>query len=200
MRREEFAAARQVLEQVMRSGNSDGRERAEARQTLQMLNDYAEQVAQIKAMGGRIQHGGDADAEAAEDARPALRRRGGASADTQAAREEPPPEAFKPRIKRRAGGQQVRGVLTEIKCVGGASVVVHVQAPDKLYKFHADEFNRVELVAYVPDMAGTSLTCGPVKHEMLVILTYRPAAQPHAKYDGEIIAVDLITKDIEVEP
>ncbi len=187
MRREEFAAARNVLEQIMHSSNASGPEQAEARMTLQVVNNYAEQLAQIKAMGGNVQRRPAPDDDTDE-------------ATGTTTEQSLPPEALKPRLKRRAEGEQVRGVLTKIECVGGASVVLQVQTAAKLYKFHADQFDRVQLVAYVPDMAGTSITCGPFKQEMHVVLTYRAPTQPRPKYDGEIIAVDLITKDMEVEP
>lgn len=195
MRRQQFDAARNTLQQVLRSPNADGQLRAQTRSLLQAVDNYAEQLARIKAYNAQV--------EAQRATRPTLRRRDEtetAAAATNA--EQPlPPEAFKPRIKRRTDGEQVRGVLTKIECAGGESVVFYVQAADRLYKFHADKFDRVELVAYVPDMGDTSITCGPLKKELYVVLTFRPAAtQPRAKYDGEAIAVDLITKDTEVEP
>jgi hypothetical protein len=110
-----------------------------------------------------------------------------------------PPDVFKLRVPRRAAGPFVRGRLTEIECAGGASVVFHVQTEGRLYKFHADEFRRVRLTAYVPGWAGTSITCGPIQRELQAVLTYRPATQPHARYDGEALAVELVTPEMEVE-
>src|SRR5205823_13880553 len=110
----------------------------------------------------------------------------------QATDDAPPPDVFKLRVPRRAQGPFVRGLLTEIECAGGASVVFHIQAADRLYKFHADEFRRVRLTAYVPGWAGTSITCGPINKQLYAVLTYRPAAQPHARYDGEALAVELV--------
>ena len=195
LHREQFDAARNTLQQVLRSPNADGQTRAAARAVLQELDSYAEQLARIKAY--------NAQSEARRNERPTLHRRD----ETDAAAAPPtgadvplPPDAFKPRIKRRTDGEQVRGVLTKIECLGGQSVVFYVQAGERLYKFHADQFDRVELVAYVPDMGGTSISCGAMKKDLYVVLTFHPAAQPHAKYDGEAIAVDLITKDMEVEP
>ena len=196
LRREQFDAARNTIQQVLRSPNADGQTRAAARSVLREVDSYAEQLARIKAYNEQR--------EAQRNERPTLHRRDetNESAAPPAGADVPlPPEAFKPRIKKRTDGEQVRGVLTKIECSGGESVVFYVQAADRLYKFHADKFDRVELVAYVPDMGGTSISCGPLKQELYVVLTFRPAAPPsRAKYDGEAIAVDLITKDMEVEP
>ncbi|MFL6210118.1 MAG: tetratricopeptide repeat protein [Pyrinomonadaceae bacterium] len=194
LRRQQFDAARNILQQVMRSPNADGQMRAAARNIAQAVDSYAEQLARIKAYNAQV--------ETQRTERPMLHRRGETDSNAPTGADVPlPPEAFKPRIKRRTDGEQVRGVLTKIECVGGESVVFYVQAADRLYKFHADKFDRVELVAYVPDMGNTSISCGPLKKELYVVLTFRSAAaSPRAKFDGEAIAVDLITKDMEVEP
>jgi tetratricopeptide (TPR) repeat protein len=197
MRREQFDPARNILQKVLRSPNADGQARAQARQVLQELDAYAEQLARIKAYNAQVA----AQVEAQRNERPTLLHRGeGESAGKPPTDAPLTAEDFKPRIKRRTDGEQVRGVLTKIECAGGQSVVFYVQAADKLYKFHADRFDQVELVAYVPDMGGTEIGCGPIKKELYVILTFHPAAKTGAKFDGEAIALDLITKDMEVEP
>ncbi|MFL6210119.1 MAG: peptidase MA family metallohydrolase [Pyrinomonadaceae bacterium] len=182
MRRAEFDAARNVLEQVLHSPNLDAHRRADAQAARTSVDDYAAQLARIKA----------------DNANPP--RMTPHETSSQATEEEPAPDAFKLRIPRRVPGPQVRGLLTNIECAGGQSVVFHVQAGDRLYKFHADEFRRVRLIAYVPGWAGTSITCGPVNKELYAVLTYRPATLKPTRYDGEALAVDLITKDMEVEP
>jgi tetratricopeptide (TPR) repeat protein len=199
MRREQFDPARNILQKVMRSPNADGQTRAEARNALQEVDSYAEQLARIKAYNAQV----DAQVNAQHNERPTLRRRDEADNTTPPTGADVPlqPDAFKPRLKKRPDGEQVRGVLTKIECLSGQSVVFYVQAADKLYKFHADQFDRVELVAYVPDMGGTTISCGPIKKELYVVLTFHPAAAAsRTKYDGEAIAVDLIPKDMEVEP
>ncbi len=179
IRREQFAAARDLLEQLMRSDSGDSPVRAETRVTLKLVNSYVEQVAKLKL--------GEAAPLPRDDER--------APPDAT-----PPLEPVKLMIKRRAEGEYVRGLLTQIECTGGASVVFYVQAAARLYKFHADALNRVRLVAYVPGRTNTFVSCGPIKPDMLVIFTYRPSRQPRALYDGEAIAADLISQDMEVEP
>ena len=182
MRREEFTAAREVLEQVLRSPNADARTRTDARYARATVDDYAAQLARVRAANA------DAPRPAAQET------------NAQAAEDAPPPDVFTLRVPRRAQGPFVRGLLTQIECAGGASVVFHVQTAGRLYKFHADEFRRVRLTAYVPGWAGTSITCGPINKQLYAVLTYRPAAQTHARYDGEALAVELVTQEMEVEP
>ncbi|HEX8072122.1 MAG TPA: tetratricopeptide repeat protein [Pyrinomonadaceae bacterium] len=202
MRREQFDPAREVLRQLLRGANADGQTRADARATLELIDSYESQRARVRAVNAQVealargQLGGDPAARLSSAAPPD-------EAAPPAPEPTPRPEDLRPRIKRRTDGPQVRGLLRGIDCTGGESVVFQVQAADgRLYKFHAEQFNRVKMVAYVPGFAGTNITCGPVKQELFVVLTYRPAPpqQPRPKYDGEAIALDLITKDMEVEP
>ncbi len=200
LRRQQFDAARKVLGQVLRSSNADGEMRAEARTTLQQVDDYAQQLARVKALNAEAAATqAQQRQQQAQQERPRLEHR--SSGESSAQPESPlTPADLRPLIKKRPEGAHVRGVLTKIECAGGQSVVFYVQATDRLYKFYADQFDRVELVAYVTDVGGTSITCGPVKKEMYVILTFRPAPQSRVKYDGEAVAVDLVTKDMDMEP
>ena len=48
-------------------------------------------------------------------------------------------------------------------------------------------------------MSG-QISCGPLKKETYVHVTFRAAPQqPRAKFDGEAIAVEFISKDMEIE-
>ncbi len=107
-------------------------------------------------------------------------------------------EPSKPTIKKRTEGEQVRGMLMKVECPGGESGVFHVKAGERVYKLHAQTLGNIELVAYVQD-AGSEITCGVRKPENLVIVTFRPNKTPRSKFDGELIAVDFITPDMEME-
>jgi hypothetical protein len=116
----------------------------------------------------------------------------------------PPPgaeiENVKPLIKRRTNGELVRGTLTRIDCPGGEVVVFNVRVGDRTLRLHAVSFARVEFMSYVQNMAGASLGCGLRKPENLVYVTFRRATEPKPKFDGELLAVDFVTPDIELEP
>lgn len=198
LRRQQFDAARHVLEQVMRSGNADAQIRAEAEATLQQVNNYAEQVARIKAANEEMQR----SMKAAEAAEPGGDDKAGADkVDAGAATaDSPPPMArMHPILKRRTDGEQVRGILLKIECGQGASATLYVQAGDRLYKLHSDAFDHIRFISYVPEIAG-QINCGPLKKETYVNVTYHPApTQPRAKFDGEVVAVEFISKDMEIE-
>ncbi|MCA1630229.1 MAG: hypothetical protein LC774_07835, partial [Acidobacteria bacterium] len=109
-------------------------------------------------------------------------------------------ENMKPTIKRRTNGEQVRGALTRIDCPGGSVVVFNVRVGDRTLRLRAASFERVEFMSYVPTMAGAALECGLRKPENLVYVTFRRATEPKPKFDGELLAVDFVTPDIELEP
>src|SRR5205085_2527543 len=201
MRREQFVAARHVLEQVMRSSNADAQERAEAEGTLREVNNYAEQSARVKAANEEFQRSMKASERTGEDKIEDKTGTSKSETDTSTP-DQPQPIAgsTRPVLKHRTDGEQIRGVLTKIECTGGASAILYVQAGERLYKIHTDALDHIEFISYIPDMSG-QISCGPLKKETYVRLTFRPAAQQqtHAKFDGEAIAVEFISKDTEIE-
>jgi hypothetical protein len=103
-------------------------------------------------------------------------------------------------IRRRKEGEMVRGLLTRIDCADGSNVVFNVKASDRVLRLHAASIERVQFVSYVPSLAGAQLGCGVRKPENLVYVAFRRVSDPKSKFDGELIAVDFITPDIELEP
>ncbi len=94
----------------------------------------------------------------------------------------------------------LRGLLTRIDCAAGSDVVFSVKAGERVLRLHAASIERVEFVSYDPRLAGAQLGCGVRKPENLVYVTFRRAADPKSKFDGELLAVDFVTPDIELEP
>jgi tetratricopeptide (TPR) repeat protein len=194
-RRQQFDAARHVLEQVMRSGNADAQIRAEAQGTLQQVNSYAEQVARAKAANEEFQR----SMKATDTAGAEQTGTGKSEVSTTTPDAPQPIERARPILKRRTDGEQIRGVLVKIECTGGASATLYVQAGARLYKLHSDALDHIEFVSYVPDMSG-QISCGPLKQETYVNVTFHPAPQqPRAKFDGEVVAVEFISKEMEIE-
>jgi tetratricopeptide (TPR) repeat protein len=184
VRRQEFSAARQLLEPVSRSATAEARERGEAQSLLATIQMIEDQIA--KHGKDSVVFGGGNGGEAA----------GAGGAQQTAATV----ESVKPTIKRRTNGEQVRGTLTRIDCPGGSVVVFNVRVGDRVLRLRAESFGRIEFTSYVPSMAGAALGCGVRKPENLVYVTFRRATEPKPKFDGELLAVDFVTPDIELEP
>ncbi|MCA1642302.1 MAG: tetratricopeptide repeat protein [Acidobacteria bacterium] len=186
MRRQEYAAARQLLEPVSRSATAETHERGEAQSMLATIQMIEDQIA--KHGKDSVVFGGAGGGAA-----------GGGAGGVQTA-VTTTVENMKPTIKRRTNGEQVRGALTRIDCPGGSVVVFNVRVGDRTLRLRAASFERVEFMSYVPTMAGAALECGLRKPENLVYVTFRRATEPKPKFDGELLAVDFVTPDIELEP
>ena len=192
LRRDQFVAARHVLEQVVHSSNADAQVRTEAYIVLQAVDVQA--------------HAKDAKSGAAQDAQLLASTsssskidEGEAGGGKSAPAQPQPIKSAPPVLTARTDGEQIRGVLTKIECTGGASAILYVQAGARLYKIHTDALDHVEFTSYVANMSG-QISCGPLKKETYVRLTFRaPAQQAHTKFDGEAIAVDFISKEMEIE-
>lgn len=188
MRKQDFAAARQTLEPIARSANASTEERGEAQSMLSTLRMIEEQVAKHGKESVVFRGGNDPPAGAGNDV-----SAGGLPAVVSV-------ESTKPTIKRRTDGEQLRATLTRIDCPGGQSAVFNVRIGDRALRLHAAALERVEFMSYVPSLAGAALGCGVRKPEDLVFVTFKPATGPKPKFDGELIAVDFVTPDIELEP
>ena len=182
LRKQNYAEARKVLERIAQSANAEEHERANAQGMINQINKIEEQIAEVKRQGGTVVF----DNSPAPTSAPS----GGGEVL----------ETGKPLIKKRTNGEQVRGILTRIECTGGESAIFHVKAGERVYKLRAEAMGRLELVAYTQD-AGNEITCGVRKPESLVVVTFRPntAANTRAKFDGDLLAVDFISADMEVE-
>lgn len=184
LRKQEFAAARQLLEPVSRSATADTRERGDAQSMLATIAMVEEQISK-HGKDSVVFGGGGGEAA------------GGGGVQTTVTTTV---ESGKPTIKRRTNGEQVRGTLTRIDCPGGSVVVFNVRVGDRVLRLRAASFDRIEFMSYVPSMAGAALECGLRKPENLVYITFRRATEPKPKFDGELLAVDFVTPDIELEP
>jgi tetratricopeptide (TPR) repeat protein len=186
MRRQDWAGARAALEPVARSASAPAGERDQARASLQQIQSIEEEVARRGKENVAATYGGGGAAD--EGGVAAGRDAGGQAA------------AVRPTIKRRTNGEEVRATLTRVECGAGQSAVFVVTAGGRVLRLHAVSLDRVEFVSYVPALAGSQFGCGPRKLEALVFVTFRRAADPRSKIDGELLAVDFVTPDIELEP
>jgi tetratricopeptide (TPR) repeat protein len=186
LRKQEFAAARQLLEPVSRSATAEASERGEAQSLLATIAMLEEQVAKhgkdsVVFGSGNVGESAGAGGEQAKQTPGAL-------------------DDMKILIKRRTNGEQLRGTLTRIDCPGGSVVVFNVKVGDRVLRLRAASFERVQFVSYVQSMAGAPLGCGVRKPENLIYVTFKRATEPKPKFDGELLAVDFVTPDMELEP
>lgn len=174
-RRREWAKAREALDPLRRSRNAQLRVRAE--QMLKTMAITEAEIARLEARGIRVPDANDKSASANVSA-------GGAQ---------------KPRITKRFEGSRVRGLLTNVECDNGDAVLT-LRDGERLLHFRSDNLRRITFVAYVEGM-GRSITCGQRNPANLVLLTYRPVMNSaRQQFDGEAVAIEFVSEDMEFEP
>jgi tetratricopeptide (TPR) repeat protein len=175
LRREEFDVARKILDPLITS-SPDSQVRAQAQALLSAVASREELVARVKAMNEKIA----ADA-AKEDAPPGVLQPCDAP--------HPGPQLKKLRF----AGQQVCGMLVRIECDENGVVLI-VESGARTFRLHNNSLNRIRFVTYTPEVKG-QVACGPRNPANTVLVTYRPAKEPAAQTDGEVIAVEFVPKE-----
>ncbi len=221
MRRNDFKAARQLLEPIEQKGSEEYL-RHEASQLLNSVKEYEEYEAKRKeyeAQRADVMSSSSSSSSAdMASSPPALKRRGGdkAGADSTsdttttsspAERAQPSLATLRPRA---AGEQQIAGLLVQIECTSRGALLI-VKVGERLLKFDAGKFEHVEFVSYAKEMGtGGEITCGARHPANNVLITYRPSASVAATdkpassktpalksvaVDGEVVAVDFVPAD-----
>jgi tetratricopeptide (TPR) repeat protein len=169
LRQENFKAARATLEPVI-SASPDKRIREQAQSLLTLTASLEER------------------ARRAPQAENSLK-----NAETVSSNESQPDITLRPVrsvLRKRFEGERVRGLLTGIECAE-SGVLLSVSVGDRTLKLHSSSLRRVIFLTYVPQIKG-ELTCGPRAPANPALITYRPAHDAGAKFDGEAIAIEFI--------
>jgi tetratricopeptide (TPR) repeat protein len=171
-RREEFEAARGILQSVIQS-SANPHVRSQAQTILLSVAAREAFVARVKAL----------EAETRKE-------------------ETPPPGVIQPcdapqpgpQLKKlRFEGEQVCGMLVKVECEDSGVMLV-VESGGHTFKLHSDKLSGIRFVTYTTDVRG-QITCGLRSPANTVLITYRPAKDSNAKTDGEVIAVEFVPRD-----
>lgn len=95
------------------------------------------------------------------------------------------------------GEKRFQAVLVRIDC-NAKGLVFTFREGERLLKLHANDFKKMGITSYAPEVAG-ELTCGPRKVENSVVVTYRPAKNAGARIDGETVALEFVPKDFKLK-
>jgi hypothetical protein len=176
LRREEFDAARSILEPLTTGGTS-AQVRATSQQLLKAVASREEYVARIKALNDKI-----AADMAKEETRPGVIQPCDAPV--------PGPQLKKMRF----AGEQLCGMLVRIEC-DEKGVVLVIEAGERTFKLRSDSLNRIRFVTYTADVRG-QVTCGLRAQATPVLVTYHPPARNgKGRTDGEVVAVEFVPKE-----
>lgn len=179
LRKGRFADARELLEPIANKSPDPN-----VRQRAQSLIDGAKRTEELIAA-----------------ARESGNRRaftGAETAETQTAEGAtgPTPEQLNSDLQEslrapQAGESRVQGMLTTIEC-NAKGITFVVRADGKLLRFHTDNFERMKITAFTPEVSG-EITCGPRKTENTVVMTYA-AAKAGSKVEGEANALEFVPR------
>ncbi|MCA1593524.1 MAG: hypothetical protein LC754_12915, partial [Acidobacteria bacterium] len=203
MRRNDFKAARTLLEPIAQKG-AEAYLRREAGELLNVVKQLEDYEAKRKEFESR-----------SADGPPALLRRDGNVApgagdetdSLEVQMEQPSLAKLRPRAE---GEEQIVGMLVQIECTARGALL-HVRVGERLLKLNAGRFEHVDFVSYSKEMgAGGEIACGQRNPPNHVLVTYRPASNApapstpapskrandkSARPDGDVVAVDFIPKE-----
>lgn len=163
-RQQNFAAARRIVEGIVRVGHdADVRDRAQF--LLETIGKREEDLARAKA-----------EEEARRREQQALQS-GGRNNDAT----RPPGKRFE--------GEQVRGWLTEVEC-SDSHILLTVISGARVFRFRA-ESGKLAFVRHTMEIPN-QITCGTMVPLRRVIVTYRAAGNAHLKIDGEPVGVEFL--------
>jgi tetratricopeptide (TPR) repeat protein len=203
LRKQDYKAARPLLEQIAKSDEDEIRQPAQ--QMLANLDSYEKQVAEIEAARKA--------AASAGNSRPGLVNASGAGSsgstssglppgtlvtDTPAAPSDPSSYLREVLRKPQPGETQVQATLVRVDCdAKGMTFVVRTSTGD--LRLSAKSFDDMELTTYSPDVKG-EIGCGPRKPENVVIVCYLPNTDKRVKADGILKSIEFVPADFKLAP
>jgi tetratricopeptide (TPR) repeat protein len=206
MRKEDYKAARQILEPMTRASNADAQLRTNAESMLDSITRIEEQMARFKErQSERDDDGGSSGSNSGTSSGgspPALRRRGAPAGKT------PQQEGVMggtyertgyifPLRKPEAGEEQVLGLLVRLDC-DAKGVTFIIKVGERLLKLWAVDLNNIQFTTFTPDVSG-DMICGARNPANPVVVTFRPTKAATNKSDGDPIAVEFVPKDFEMK-
>jgi tetratricopeptide (TPR) repeat protein len=172
LRNEQFTAARDLLNTVIRDAPANLPVRTEAQEILDSVSIKERAVAERREQDETAQK-----AAAGHD-------------DLQPCDMPLPGPQLKPV---RFTGQQVCGLLVRVEC-SDEGVLLFVKAGERLIKLHGDALKRIRFVTYTSKVRGI-VECGEQHSAQPVLVTYRPSGEGGQLNDGEVIAVEFVPED-----
>ncbi|MGB8509609.1 MAG: tetratricopeptide repeat protein [Pyrinomonadaceae bacterium] len=205
MRRNDYKAARALLEPIAQQSSED-----HLRRGASDLLDRVKQFEDYEAKRREFEARNDEPASPSTDGPPTLKHRGetktgaGASDDTdrvEVQTSQPSLATLRPRAE---GEEQSVGMLVGIEC-SATGAILHVRVGERLLKLNAGKLDHVVFVSYSKEQGAGEIGCGTRNPPGHVLVTYRPTtnaadkpstgkrdAGKNVKTDGDVVAVDFI--------
>jgi tetratricopeptide (TPR) repeat protein len=211
MRKQDFAAARKVIEPLAES-SPDPNVKSSAQSLLKSIVNVQEQMARYKSrrnnesdeasdppasgtprLGRRrppTERTPTDEADSGATVNPPTPRTSGADDDNSAigmSAEEAMFAAMRETLRKpQAGETRARGVLTRIEC-NSKGANFHIRVGDQVLKLQAGNMSGVHFMAFTQSEAGGEIGCGVRKPESQVVVTYRARDK-----GGDLVAVEFV--------
>ena len=189
LRKQDFKAARQLINKITENGDSVLRERAQ--RLLTQLISVEEHLARIEKL----------KQEEASYSRAGTTPGDSSAATSQTSIERPfdPAAALRESLRRPVTGEtRTQGTLTRIDGdAKGITFIVNVG--DRMLKLNTDTFLHANIMSFSED-AGNEITCGIRKTQNNVVVAYVPLTGPRAKVDGALKSVEFVPPDFKLKP
>jgi tetratricopeptide (TPR) repeat protein len=188
LRKENYKAAREMLEKVVKSNANDD-VRQHSASLLKQLDTYEEATARLAAERKKA-------AESQERLlNTAVTVDQSSPTTTQPASD---PSAYLREVLRApgAGETQLQAALVRIECEP-KSIVFVVQTPQGLLRLRTASFDDIEITTYDPKVQG-EITCGARKAQNAVVVCYLPNTDKRVKADGVLKSIEFVPADFKL--
>jgi predicted Zn-dependent protease len=188
MRKEDFKAARQMIDRMKSSNDPQATGRAQS--LLNQINAIEEHMAAVSKQRDEYE-------SRRNDARPEDSQ--GGRVQTSVVDTYDPATALRESLRKPAAGEtQMQGLLTRIDC-DGKGITFVVKVDDRLLKLKTASFNSMEIVTFSEE-AGGQITCGPRKPQDNVVVAYVAATGPRPSVDGTVTSLEFVPRDFKLKP
>lgn len=201
LKKEDFEAAYRTIEPLTRD-DADPSTRDGAINLMSSIRAYQRQLAEHRAaseaagsLAGANEPGGPPRLARRDDEREAEESPEAIEARVAAAFNESIQSVLRRPL---AGETRVQGRLLRIECAQKSLTFV-VRAGESTLRLTSANFDDLHILAFTPE-AGGELTCGPVRNEPPVVVTFRPPPDKRAKTDGALAALEFVPAKFQLKP
>lgn len=189
LRKQDFKAARQLIDKIITNADEDVRQRAQRLLTqLVSLEEHLARIEKLKEEEASYRRTGTATGDSSETTSP-----------TTIEHPFDPAAALRDSLRRPVTGEtQTQGTLTRLDC-DAKGITFVVKVGNRLLKLNTDTFRHANIKSFSED-AGNEITCGVRKTQNNVVVAYVPLNDPRAKVDGALKSLEFVPPDFKLKP
>jgi tetratricopeptide (TPR) repeat protein len=205
LRKGEYKQAREMLEQLVKSGDDKIRQHSEF--ILKQVQTIEENAARYEEYKKASAASGNAPAMVTYGGSGSVAGTGGSgsAASTPAPSQTQPtattdPSSYLREVLRTpaAGETQLQATLLRLEC-DAKGIVFVVQTANGLLRLRTSSFDDVEITTYDTSVKG-EITCGERKPANAVIVDYVPNTDKRLKADGVLKSIEFVPSDFKLKP